>query len=156
MAHHQDYDAKHSSVRTVPISRLTSSSKGAYLPAMGTSSSKSRSPTCNSPLRIKRSTGRSKSFGNPSRAIGFASESICTLRCWWSIPFLDVSRNHWKLSFRANWMMRGATLVQKICPNVGDVKSASGSQNCGWLKALKNSERNSSAEFSRGQRQRQA
>ena len=38
-------------------------------------------------------------------------------------------------------MMRGATLVQKICPNVGDVKSTSGSQNCGSLKALKNSER---------------
>src|SRR6267378_5660386 len=49
-------------------------------------------------------------------------------------------------------MMRGATLVQEICPNVGELKSTSGSQNCGWLKALKNSERNSRDESSRGQR----
>src|SRR5258707_7230106 len=49
-------------------------------------------------------------------------------------------------------MMRGATLVQEICPNVDELRSTSGSQNCGWLKALKNSERNSRDEFSRGQR----
>ena len=48
--------------------------------------------------------------------------------------------------------MRGATLVQEIRPNVGEVSTMSGSQNCGWLKALKNSARNSSEEFSRGRR----
>jgi hypothetical protein len=47
-------------------------------------------------------------------------------------------------------MMRGATLVHEIWPNVGEVNSTSGSQNCGWLKALKNSVRNSRTEFSRG------
>src|SRR3979409_1034976 len=49
-------------------------------------------------------------------------------------------------------MMRGATLVHEIWPNVPELNSTSGSQNCGWLKALKNSERNSRNEFSRGQR----
>jgi hypothetical protein len=46
-------------------------------------------------------------------------------------------------------MIRGATLLPEICPNVGEVNSKSGSLNCGWLKALKNSERNSRNEFSR-------
>jgi hypothetical protein len=36
-----------------------------------------------------------------------------------------------KLNFRANWTIRVATLVQEIRPNVGEVNSKSGSQNCG-------------------------
>src|SRR5882672_4829133 len=64
--HQQDYNEKHLSVRTALISKLTSSSSRKLSP-IGTSSSKSRSPTCNLPLRIRRSTGSSKSNGSCSQ-----------------------------------------------------------------------------------------
>ena len=57
-----------------------------------------------------------------------------------------------KLLARYHSAGAGQQLVQETCPNVGDVNSTTGSQNCGWLKALKNSERNSGDEFSLGQR----
>src|SRR6266576_5149567 len=63
----QDYE-KHLSVRTALISKLTSSSsRGVLTSPIRTSSTKSRSPTCNLPLRIRRSTGRSKSSESCAR-----------------------------------------------------------------------------------------
>src|SRR5271168_554629 len=54
-----------------------------------------------------------------------------------------IPQPHQKLSFNANWIMRGPPLVEVICPNAGAATLAFGCEKFTSLNALKNSVRNS-------------
>src|SRR5712664_2936962 len=82
--HQQDYDEKYLSVRTALISKLTSSSSRKLSP-IGTSSSKSRSPTCNSPLRIRRSPAKPALWATIQDSAYFLA--VCLIS---SLPFSQV------------------------------------------------------------------
>jgi len=68
------------------------------------------------------------SSGN--RTSGFGPVSTSPVTAVYRDLGMNVNADE-KLNFRANWTIRGATLVQEIRPNVGEVNSKSGSQNCG-------------------------